>query len=86
MILVEVIELIVDINGSFNLFIDCLKVDGTICVRLDLREAYIVVSLFKFDNAVAHYLKDYTDGQEDHTEDTEGEHRTHGGGHWSPSW
>ena len=63
MILVEVIELIVDINGSINLGIDGLEVDATIdVVPLNLREAYIVVSLLKFHNAVTHYLKDNSDG------------------------
>jgi hypothetical protein len=86
MILIEVIELVIDINGSVNFSVDCLEFDCTILILLDIREAYFVVSPLKLHNAVAHYLEDNTDGQEDHTEDAEGEHSAHGGGHRSPSW
>ena len=91
MVLVEVVELIVYIDRSTNFVLYEVEIKFalflfTICSNLlYISVAILIVSLRKFDDLVAHNVEDHTNGQEDYTKYTKGEHSAHGCRHWSPS-
>ena len=90
MILVKVVKLIVDIDWTLDSGINCLKINGasqSIWILNFIKALIdIIVPFFKLHNFITHNLENYTDSQENYTENTEGQHSAHSCWHWPPSW
>ena len=91
-VLVEVVQLIVDVDWALNIIWDFLEVNWAlsflnlrVVLRLEIFLADLIVLRTTLENLLTKYVKYDTDGQEYNTEDAEGEHGAHCGGHWSPS-
>jgi hypothetical protein len=94
MVLIEIVELIIDINGCLNFVWD---INIYLAELLELRVCFLVICLkvfFARTVVLSHTLKnlftqnveDNTNSEEDHTENTEGKHCAHCSWYWSPSW
>ena len=85
MILVEVVQLIVNINGRLDWLINC---DGceTNLSRRSTWAGSVAVELSILYDLVTHNVKGNAKGKEDHTKHSEGDHRRPEAGDWAPSW
>ena len=71
MVLVEVVQLVVHVDGSFDFLVNGDELDLTFFLVVDEAVALLVVSLLEFRDSVTHYLQDDSDCEEHYTEDTE---------------
>ena len=82
MILVEVVELVVHVDGRGNVRVES---DGH-CAGLIFIQLTVVILSSDTLNALAHHVQRDTKSEENQTEDTENDHGGAEGGNGSPRW
>lgn len=84
-ILVEISKFVVDVDRSWNIFLDS-NLLGANVTHAVCGGAHSVVLKFDHLNSVGHDIQRDSKGQEDHTEDNEDSHGAAVAGNRAPSW
>ncbi len=84
MVLIKVVELVVDVNGS------CdggghVELESAVLAKLSTLGRVVVAFNYDLTDLVAHEIKEDAQAEEDHTEDCESDHRRAEGGDRTPS-
>jgi len=84
-VLVKVVELVVEVDGRLDLVLLDVELQlAGLGVVVEKLFAQFVIGHLDLTDLVAHHVEHDSDGEEDDTEEAEGDHGAHGGGHWSP--
>jgi hypothetical protein len=91
MVLVEVVQLIVHVDWTFDVTCDFFKLNCAIFFfrsrqrsRLQVFLALLVILSRAFEYLFAEHVQNNTDSQKNDTENAEGEHGAHGSWNWPP--